>query len=180
MTDTDETIAHECGSCPLGEAVERREFLREAVSRTLLAVGAISVLSDRLAALPVTFVTGSGVRADKAYPLPATDGVLIDKDESVIIARFDNRAWAFSLACPHQSTAIRWEAADHRFQCPKHKSRYRPDGTFIEGRATRGLDRFAVRRDGEQLQVNLDALYREDKNAAEWSSAFVDLVPREK
>ena len=176
----DQSVARDCGSCPLGEVVERREFLREAVARTLLAVGAISVLSDRLSALPVTFVTGSGERADKAYPLPAADGVSIDKDESVIIARFDNRAWAFSLACPHQSTAIRWEAADHRFQCPKHKSRYRPDGTFIEGRATRGLDRFAVRRDGEQLEVNLDALYREDKNAAEWSSAFVDLVPREK
>ena len=178
--DRDQGIAHDCGSCPLGEVVERREFLREAVARTLLAVGAIGVLSDRLSALPVTFVTGSGVRADKAYPLPAADGVAIDKDESVIIARFDNRAWAFSLACPHQSTAIRWEAADHRFQCPKHKSRYRPDGTFIEGRATRGLDRFAVRRDGEQLQVNLDALYREDKDAVEWSTAFVDLVPREK
>ena len=178
--DGDQRIADDCGSCPIGEVVERREFLREAVTRTLIAIGAISALADRAAALPVSFVSGIGGRADKAYPLPAEDGVSIDKEESVIIARFDNRAWAFSLACPHQNTAIRWEAANHRFQCPKHKSRYRPDGTFIEGRATRGLDRFAVRHDGEQLQVNLEALYREDKNAAEWSSAFVDLVPREK
>jgi nitrite reductase/ring-hydroxylating ferredoxin subunit len=178
--DGDAGVPRECEGCPLGAAVERRAFLREALTRTLLAVGAVSVLAERAMALPVSFVSGIGGRADKAYPLPAADGVSIDRDESVIIARFDNRAYAFSLACPHQSTAIRWESADHRFQCPKHKSRYRPDGTFIEGRATRGLDRFAVRRDGEQLQVNLDALYREDKNAAEWSSAFVDLVPREK
>jgi nitrite reductase/ring-hydroxylating ferredoxin subunit len=176
---TDEARA-DCESCPLGEAVERREFLRDAFARTLVALGALSVLSKGAAALPIAFTTGTGARADKAYALPAADGVLIDKNESVIIARFENRGYAFSLACPHQNTAIRWEADNHRFQCPKHKSRYRPDGSFIEGRATRGLDRFALRRDGEQLLVNLDALYREDQNATEWKTAFVDLLPCEK
>jgi nitrite reductase/ring-hydroxylating ferredoxin subunit len=176
----DEGVDRDCESCPVAEAVERRAFLRDAVARALFAVGALSLLSDRVSALPVSFVRGIGERVDKAYPVPVADGVMIDRDESVIIARFDDRAYAFSLACPHQNTAIRWEAADHRFQCPKHKSRYTPQGKFIEGRATRGLDRFALRKDGEQLQVNLDALYREDKNAVEWSTAFVDLVPREK
>lgn len=180
LPDENGTTTHDCESCPLGEAVERREFLRDAFARTLVALGALSVLSNRVAALPIAFTTGTGSRADKAYALPTTDGVFIDKDESVIIARFENRAFAFSLACPHQNTAIRWEADNHRFQCPKHKSRYRPDGSFIEGRATRGLDRFALRRDGQQLFVNLDALYREDKDAAEWKTAFVDLVPCEK
>jgi Rieske Fe-S protein len=181
--DTNNRVAGEdCASCPLGEAVAvaRREFLRDAVARALVALGALSALSNRAAALPVAFATGTGSRADKAYALPAADGVLIDKDESVIVARFENRAYAFSLACPHQNTAIRWEADNHRFQCPKHKSRYRPDGSFIEGRATRGLDRFALRRDGAQLFVNLDALYREDKNATEWKTAFVDLMPCDK
>jgi Rieske Fe-S protein len=82
---------------------------------------------------------------------------------------------AFSLACPHQNTALRWDAGNRRFQCPKHKSRYKPDGVFIEGRATRGMDRFAVRRDGDTIVVNLDALYREDENAAQWAAAFVML-----
>jgi nitrite reductase/ring-hydroxylating ferredoxin subunit len=176
----DESLDHDCESCPLGDIVERREFLRDAVTRTLLAVGGLTVLSGRAAALSVAFTTGAGARSDKSYPLPAADGVLIDKDESVIIARFENKAYAFSLACPHQNTALRWEARNNRFQCPKHKSRYRPDGAFIEGRATRGMDRFAVRRDGDNLMVNLDALYREDKNAAEWASAFVPLSNSEK
>jgi nitrite reductase/ring-hydroxylating ferredoxin subunit len=178
--DRREKPPHDCETCPLGEAVERREFLRDGLARTLLALGALSAFSNRASALPVAFIRGIGARADKEYALPATDGVFIDRDESVIVARVENRAFAFSLACPHQNTAIRWEAADHRFQCPKHKSRYRPDGVFIEGRATRGLDRFALRRDGDKLMVNLDALYREDKNPAEWSTAFVDLVAREK
>jgi Rieske Fe-S protein len=148
-----------CDGCPVGEAIERREFVRD-----LLAAFA----------LPVTFASGFGVRTDKAYALPAADGVVIDKGESVIIARFDSKVFAFSLACPHQNTALKWDAKAGRFQCPKHKSRYKPDGVFIDGRATRGLDRFAVRRDGDKLMVNLDALYEEDKNA-EWKAAFVQL-----
>lgn len=163
----------DCAECPLGEAVERREFLRDAVSRALAAMGALSLVSGRAYALPLAFTTGAGARADKTYPLPVSDGVAIDKDESVIIARFESRAWAFSLACPHQNTALRWDDSNRRFQCPKHRSRYKPDGVFIEGRATRGLDRFAVCRDGDTLVVNLDAQYREDKNPVEWAAAFV-------
>ena len=161
--------ADACAGCSLGESLKRREFLRDTVAGALLAVLPLSALQS----LPMSWVSGTGARTDKAYPFPAADGVSIDKGESVIIARFDNRVWAFSLACPHQNTAIRWDAGAGRFQCPKHKSRYRPDGTFIEGRATRGLDRFAVRRDGDQLLVNLDALYREDKDAAPWATAFI-------
>ena len=93
----------------------------------------------------------------------------------MIVARAQNMAYAFSLACPHQNTALKWDKGAGRFQCPKHKSRYKPDGSFIDGRATRGLDRFAVKKEGEQLLVNLDALYEEDKQAAAWKAAFVQL-----
>ena len=137
--------------------MERRDFLR-----SLLAMGAV-------------FVSGVGPRAEKSYPIPAADGVAIDKDESVIIARHAGKAFAFSLACPHQNTALRWDAGNKRFQCPKHRSRYQPDGVFIDGRATRGLDRFAVKRTDDSLVVNLDALYQEDKHPTEWAAAFVPL-----
>ena len=157
---SDVPLQPDCMRCAFGEVVERRTFLKEVA----VAMGAFA------------FVRGIRIGADKSYPIPASDGAVIDKDESVIIARVDTKVYAFSLACPHQNTAIRWEAGDHRFQCPKHHSRYRPDGTFIEGRATRGLDRFAVKRDGNNLLVNLDALYREDENAAQWAQAFVSLA----
>ena len=171
-------VPDSCESCPLGESIERRRFVRDAFAAVATALGAIGVTATRAAALPIAFARGSGARTDKAYPMPATDGVVIDKDESVIVARFADRVYAFSLACPHQNTAIRWDASNTRFQCPKHKSRYRTDGTFIEGRATRGLDRFAVKRSGDQLLVNLDALYREDKNPSEWANAFVPLTEK--
>lgn len=161
-----------CAGCTLGESLKRRDFLRDALAALALVIPGETfvTLSE---AKNLQWVAGTGPRADKAYPFPRADGVAIDRGESVIIARFDGKVWAFSLACPHQNTAIRWDAGARRFQCPKHKSRYRPDGSFIEGRATRGLDRFAVRRDGEQLLVDFDALYREDKESAQWASAFI-------
>jgi nitrite reductase/ring-hydroxylating ferredoxin subunit len=161
------SIVQDCSECPVGDVIERREFLRGAM------VGVIGTL-----ALPMrtSFESGVSFGAEKGYPIPAPDAVSIDKDESVIIANIGGRAYAFSLACPHQNTALRWDADDHRFQCPKHHSRYQADGTFIEGRATRGMDRFAIRRDGAQLLVDLDTLYRQDENADQWKAAFVSLA----
>jgi Rieske Fe-S protein len=175
MSSADSDAPADCDSCPLGPDRGRRDFIRDAVIAATLAVGALGTWPRRASALPVLFATGTGGRTDKAYPIPAADGVMIDKAESVIVARFENKVFAFGLACPHQNTALRWVASAGRFQCPKHESRYRPDGVFIEGRATRGLDRFAVGHDGDRLIVNLDALYEEDKQIAEWKAAYVQL-----
>ena len=175
--DVTDAPADGCSSCPVADAIERRDFFREAAARALTALGALALLPANGAAMSLAFISGSGSRMAKTYPVPAVDGVSIDKQESVIIARFNDRAYAFSLACPHQNTALRWEERNKRFQCPKHKSRYQPDGVFIEGRATRGLDRFAISREGQasELQVNLDALYRQDQHRAQWEAAFVPL-----
>jgi len=175
-----ETFEHDCESCPVADTVGRRDFFRDAAAHALAALGLLAGGATAAHALSVTFVRGSGTRADKSYPIPASDGVAIDRDESVIIARAGDKAFAFSLACPHQNTALRWDKGHNRFQCPKHKSRYTAEGVFIDGRATRGLDRFALRRDANNLLVNLDRLYREDENPKEWAAAFVPLSTVEK
>jgi len=167
----------ECERCTLRDGLDRRHFVQTAAAQALAAIG-IVFMPTQAAAAAISFVKGAGARAEKAYPIPATDGVAIDKEESVIIARVEARAYAFSLACPHQNTALRWDARARRFQCPKHKSRYEPTGVFIDGRATRGLDRFAVRRAEGTILVNLDALYREDQHAAAWAAAFVNLAEK--
>ncbi len=111
--------------------------------------------------------------SDKRYPIPAADGVTFDKDNGVIIARVGAKVYAFSLSCPHQNTALRWNADDKEFTCPKHKSHYKPDGAFIDGRATRDMDRLAIKRDGAALVVDVDTLYQQDLNTAQWTAAFV-------
>ena len=52
---------------------------------------------------------------------------------------------------------------------------YRPDGTFLSGRATRNMDRFAIRRDGQKVVVNLAQLFRSDRQKPEWEAAAVTL-----
>jgi nitrite reductase/ring-hydroxylating ferredoxin subunit len=156
----------DCGDCPL---LDRRAFLLRA---TLLSASATVAFTGVAHALPV--VTGIRIGGEeKAYPIPAADGVQIDKDMDVSLSRVNGRMYAFNLACPHQNTAIRWDGGKGRFQCPKHKSIYTPEGIFVEGRATRGLDRFLVRKEGTSIVVNLDSLFQEDLDAEKWKLAFV-------
>jgi len=165
-----------CDTCPLGGAIERRAFFREAAAAAAGVFAALGIVASDARALPVRAVSALTVRGDeRTYPIPTADGAMIDKEESLIVARWQNAVYVFSLACPHQNTALKWEPRDAQFQCPKHHSKYRPDGSFIEGRATRGMDRFAVRRDGEKVVVDLDKLYQQDTDPAEWKAAVISL-----
>jgi Rieske Fe-S protein len=114
-------------------------------------------------------------QSERSYPVPATDGATIDRDQQVILVRFQQRAYAFNLACPHENTALRWRAAESRFQCPRHESKYQPDGTFVSGRATRNMDRFAIRRSGGTFLVDLNQWFRSDQQPKEWAAAVATL-----
>jgi len=165
-----------CTDCPLPDLIDRRDFLDRATVAVLGALVALGVAPARAGALSVRFGRAIWSRDEEhAYPIPATDGTNIDKDNQVILVRFEQKAYAFNLSCPHQNTALKWLRDEGRFQCPKHKSRYQPDGVFISGRATRNMDRLAVRREGDTIVVNVDKLYRSDQNAADWAAAVVAL-----
>ncbi len=112
---------------------------------------------------------------EHTYPLPAEDGATIDHDSEIIVVRFQQKVYGFNLSCPHQHTALKWQAEDHQFQCPRHHSRYTPDGVFVSGRATRGMDRFGIRRDGDNIVIDVAKYYQQDKNKAEWEAAFLAL-----
>jgi len=164
-------MKNRCAGCAISE---RRAFLRDAGIAAAAALVVLGIPARRASALPKRFVKALWTRdTERAYGIPASDGVEIDKDESVIVARVEGMLYAFSLNCPHQNTALRWDDTAKRFQCPKHHSRYQPDGTFIDGRSTRSMDRFAVRLDGSKLMVDLDRLYHEDEDPGPWNAAFV-------
>jgi nitrite reductase/ring-hydroxylating ferredoxin subunit len=161
----------ECDGCPL--IPERREFLRSAAA---LALGVISL------SLPIRSISAKvlssavGGRRVLSYPVPAADGANIDRDNEVILVRYKNEVFAFSLGCPHQNVSLRWNETDMRFQCPKHHSQYQPDGEFITGRATRNMDRLAIRRDAaNNIVVDPDTLYKSDEDRAQWTNAVVKL-----
>ncbi len=151
----------------------RREFLRQAAGWAAGVAMALGISPRSAVALPIGMVDGrrragsTGV----SYPIPAVDGVLIDKKNETILARHQGSVYAFALSCPHQNTALRWLEDEGRFQCPKHKSRYQPDGTFISGRATRNMDRLPIRREGDTVVVDVEHVFESDKDPAAWSAA---------
>jgi Rieske Fe-S protein len=165
-----------CGGCALADAVGRRAFLRDAAGVAAALLALLGATPAVAAALPVR-LTGALARRgpELRYPVPAADGAEIDREHEVILVRYQGAAYAFNLSCPHQNTALRWLAAEGRFQCPKHKSRYRPDGVFISGRATRGMDRFPIRLDGPELAVDADTLLRQDEARDRWETAVAKL-----
>ena len=163
---------HECGGC---EQPGRRDFLRSAAAlfATMAALGASPAAAE---AMSVRVGSALRVRGSRvSYGIPGTDGATIDKDQQVILVRFQGVVYAFNLSCPHQNTALKWDADDQRFQCPKHKSRYQPDGTFISGRATRGMDRLAIQREGTTVVVNVDVMFEQDEDPAGWAAAKITL-----
>ncbi len=173
----------DCGGCTLHDAlnapdaIERRHFLR-AAGMALASIGVFGLRPGTAQAMTVGEATPLSSRAgdrgqEKRYAIPVTDGVAIDRDNDVIVARAAGRVYAFSLSCPHQSTALRWLSDEKQFTCPKHKSHYKADGTFIDGRSTRDMDRLAVKKDGQTLVVDVDTLYQQDLNLAQWSAAFI-------
>jgi nitrite reductase/ring-hydroxylating ferredoxin subunit len=163
-----------CASCH--GAATRREALGRMSAAALLAMAGVALRGGSAEAAPIGETGSTPVGADEhSYPIPAEDGVTIDREQQVILVRDQQHLYAFNLACPHENTALRWKQRDDRFQCPRHESQYQPDGTFISGRATRNMDRFAVRRDGDHLVVDLNRLYRSDQQAQDWAAASVAL-----
>ncbi|MGH9143480.1 MAG: ubiquinol-cytochrome c reductase iron-sulfur subunit [Vicinamibacterales bacterium] len=152
--------------------VSRRGFLQSAgcfgVSVALLGLG-----SSEASALPIAFTEGVRDGEERRYPIPATDGVNVDRTAQVIVARANGHVYVFALSCPHQNNAVKWLPKDHRFQCTKHDSQYQPDGVHTSGRATRNMDRYVIRRDGDSVMVDLHRWIQSDKDPAGWAAATI-------
>jgi len=55
------------------------------------------------------------------------------------ISTVDGTNHAVSPVCPHLGGIVHWNDADQAWECPLHGSRFAPDGTLLEGPATRDL-----------------------------------------
>jgi|SRR5471030_1328158 len=172
---SDKHLDAPCESCDGGtSAASRRSFLQLAGCAALSAV-ALGLSASDASAFAVTMAEGAQSGSERRYPVPAADGVTIDKTGQVIVVRYQAHLYAFNLACPHQNQMLRWLPKENRFQCPKHESKYQPNGTFMNGRATRNMDRLPIRLDGATLVVNVAAMFQSDKDPAGWASATVTI-----
>ncbi len=139
-----------CAACPCTDG--RRDFLKQAAALVSGALGAVLT-----------------------YPVPAADGATIDRNNGVIVVRSQGKVFAFNLSCPHENAAVRWKTAVNRFECSRHDSRYDPGGVYTSGRATRNMDRFAIKRAGDTVVVDVSRLIQSDTQKAQWEAAAITL-----
>jgi Rieske Fe-S protein len=163
-----------CADCAGGN--DRRFFLKRTAALVSGALVGMAGSASPTAALAVTLGSPIGASgADLTYPVPAADGAMVDRDNGIIIVRFQGKVFAFNLSCPHENAAVRWKPAVNRFECSRHDSRYDPGGTYTSGRATRNMDRFALKRSGDTIVVDVSRLIQSDTQKAQWEGAAVTL-----
>jgi nitrite reductase/ring-hydroxylating ferredoxin subunit len=162
-----------CGDCPAAAAT-RRAFLRDVA---VAVAGAVAFGAFAGPAFAESVSEGKPIARRgmlRTYAIPGADSIVVDVDSDVALARWQSRVYAFSLRCPHRGTRLEWHADEARMFCPKHKARFRPDGAHDSGRASRDLDRFAIQRQNGVVVVDLDTLYRADRDNA-WRDAVIVL-----
>jgi glycine/D-amino acid oxidase-like deaminating enzyme/nitrite reductase/ring-hydroxylating ferredoxin subunit len=82
-------------------------------------------------------------QGEKLSALAAGDSAIVEVDgESLAAYRApDGELFAVSNVCPHMGCKVHWNSVETSWDCPCHGSRFRPDGTVIEGPALSPLKR---------------------------------------
>lgn len=155
---TDPTTRTGCdGGCE-GETAggsDRRTFLKEGLM-AVAALTAVAGASVPLEAMTRTYAIGAAGAglATLSYPIPTADGATIDRANKVILIRYQGMVYALARECPHKGTMVDWQPEQNRLYCPKHKSTFTANGTKINGKSPRSMDRYAIRLEEGKLVVD--------------------------
>jgi len=155
--------------------VDRRAFLADASVIAMALLAQLGV-STRVQAQSLGVVTAEPIATGGlSYAIPLVDGAAADVANKILVVRANNTVYAFSLACPHRGALMVWHGDESRVYCPKHKAQFTPDGTHDRGRASRNLDRHAIRREGARLVVDTSVQLRADLDTPAWTAAVIKL-----
>ncbi len=136
-----------------GNGVTRRDFLNEMTLGALGVAGLGSVAvtyqffsPNVLFEPPTTFRAGS----PDLYPVHS---VTFLQEQQVYIVRMPEGFYAVSAVCTHLGCVTQWKPDAEMIACPCHGSKFKSDGTKIEGPAPRPLPHFGISltADGELL-----------------------------
>jgi nitrite reductase/ring-hydroxylating ferredoxin subunit len=155
--------------------VRRRDFVLKGLG-ALVAAAVMGILPREIAAQPIRWIQGTGSGSARRYPVPAEDGVHVDRGAEIIVVRYQGLLAAFALSCPHQRSMLRWKPDEGYFQCTKHHSEYTPTGVYIKGRATRNMDRLAISIENGELVVDPGTVYKSDEDPGAWAAAALPVT----
>ncbi|MEW5974194.1 MAG: ubiquinol-cytochrome c reductase iron-sulfur subunit [Acidobacteriota bacterium] len=94
-----------------------------------------------------------GVPEQVVYRRNRADGwkVTSEKTSAWVVRTSDRDAIAFAPQCPHLGCAYHWDSSNKEFLCPCHASTFSLEGDVLSGPSPRGLDRLAVKVQGDGL-----------------------------
>jgi cytochrome b6-f complex iron-sulfur subunit len=142
------------------KALTRRDFLNEATLAALGVAGLGSVaVTYQFFSPNVLFEPPMAFRAGTPALYPE-NSVTFLQDQQVYIVRTSGGFYAVSAVCTHLGCITQWKADAGMIACPCHGSKFKSDGTKIEGPAPRPLPHFAISltQDGELLVDKLETI----------------------
>ncbi len=66
--------------------------------------------------------------------------IRMDGSKVAVYRKSEDTYYKISAICPHMGCTVRWNDAEHTWDCPCHGSRFNIDGNVIEGPAFNGLE----------------------------------------
>lgn len=132
-------------SAPQGaREVSRRDFFNEIAMAALGIAGlGASVVTYRFFSPNVLFEPPSSFRVGNPDQYPV-DSVSFIEDQQVYIVRTNDGFYAVSAVCTHLGCITQWKPESNQIACPCHGSKFKRDGTKIEGPAPNPLPHFAI------------------------------------
>ena len=138
----------------------RRDFLNEIAAGALgiAGLGAV-VVTYRYLSPNVLFEPPTSFRAGNPDLYPS-NSVTYLQDQQVYIVRTADGFYAVSAVCTHLGCVTQWKPEAGQIACPCHGSKFKRDGTKIEGPAPRPLPHFSITLtvDGELLVDKLETV----------------------
>ena len=125
-------------------SISRRDFFNEVAGGALGIAGlGGAVVTLKYLSPNVLFEPPTAFRAGNPdlYPL---NSVTYIQDQQVYIVRTPDGFYAISAVCTHLGCITQWRPDTNTIACPCHGSKFKSDGTKIEGPAPRPLPHFGI------------------------------------
>lgn len=147
---TDETKKPEV---PTADEINRRQFfVKIGVTSIAMAAVGTGAFGYQFLSPNVLYEPSPVVNAGKPDRYPV-DSVTLDPETAVYIVHDPQGFFALSAICTHLGCLTAFKQETGRIECPCHGSKFRPDGTKIEGPAPKPLPllRTWLNEDGELM-----------------------------
>ena len=143
--------------------ISRRDFLNDVAAGALGIAGlGAMVVTYRFLSPNALFEPSTTFRAGNPDLYPV-NSVTFNQDQQVYIVRTQEGFYAVSAVCTHLGCITQWKPDANIIACPCHGSKFKSDGTKVEGPAPRSLPHFSITltADGELLVDKMETIKAE-------------------